>query len=491
MSLLNDFPFEVLSLIFQKTWGLYLLDDPPLKKEPRRIFPFNVASVCSLWLDVLKSEPRYWKCVTFDVGYDPTPFLDTIGLYASGGIDVCVVSSRRSKVTELQEKSVVQKLYTHLKPHLPICSAIEFDLVFQSSLPSAADILTHDIPCLSSLSFRCEVHNCDDNSLDIKINANKKSRKKNPRSLTFPALRRLCLTGYSFMELRQLGEQWAEISITDLPQSSLHLSVNHFKFHEPGQWDDRTHSSLYVFLQTIELWTEYKNFELVLQDISTDYKPNPDHGQRSMSFTSIKFKDVSRDFISTFFGSFSAPSWRQLATVHFMGCSIPCIPKCAWSQTTTLIVGYTPFRRCSRSRSNIEERLSDSLCNAVFAFHPEHLLVRGCEELGDAFFNWYYREMSRYPSYHWRITSLDIAHCKEFSASALCKFVQYRILVRDRIIWVPSIRKLCVKGGQNTLLSKFDAQWFLDKKSYIHVDWTVSYEGEVGEEYLKTFHTHE
>ena len=104
MSDLNDFPFEVMSLIFQETWELYLLDDPLLKKEPRRIFPFNVAAVCAFWLDVLKAEPRYWKCVTFDVGHDPTPFLDTLGLYTGGDIDVCVVSSRKSRVTELQEK---------------------------------------------------------------------------------------------------------------------------------------------------------------------------------------------------------------------------------------------------------------------------------------------------------------------------------------------------------------------------------------------------
>ena len=189
MSLLNDFPFEVLSLIFQKTWELNLLDDPPLKKEPRRIFPFNAASVCSLWLDVLKSEPQYWKCVTFDVGYDSTPFLDTIGLYTGGGIDVCVVSSRRSKVTELQEKSRVQKIYTRLQQRLSICSAIEFYLVFQSSLPSSAAILTHHIPCLSSLSLHCQVHNCDDNGLDIKIDTNKKSQQKSSHSLSFPALR--------------------------------------------------------------------------------------------------------------------------------------------------------------------------------------------------------------------------------------------------------------------------------------------------------------
>ena len=126
------------------------------------------------------------------------------------------------------------------------------------------------------------------------------------------------------MELRQLGEKWAEISIVDLPQSSLHLSVNHFQFHERGQWADCRYSSLYIFLKTIALWTKYKNFGLVFQDISIDYHPNTNYEPDSMSFTSIKFKDVSRDFISAFFESFSAPSWRQLATIHFVGCSIPC-----------------------------------------------------------------------------------------------------------------------------------------------------------------------
>ncbi len=49
---------------------------------------------------------------------------------------------------------------------------------------------------------------------------------------------------------------------------------------------------------------------------------------------------------------------------------------------------------------------------------------------------------------------------------------------------------LCVKGGRNTLLAKDDAEWFRSVKRIIDVDWTVSYKGKVGEEYLKTFYMH-
>ncbi len=270
----SDFPVEVMSLIFQETWELYQLDDPPRKKKPRGIFPFNAAAVCYLWLNVLKSQPRYWKRVTFDVEHDPTPFLDTLGLYAGGDIDVCVVSTSKSRITELQEKSRVQKIYTRLQPRLSICSSIEFDLVFQSSLPSSAAILTHHIPCLSSLSLHCQVHNCDDNCLDIKIDKNMNSQQDTPHSLSFSALRQLSLTGYSFMELGQLRGEWTKMRITDFPQSSLHLSVNHFKFHKRGQWDKYRSPSPYVFLQIIALGAKYKKFELVLADISIEYRPN-------------------------------------------------------------------------------------------------------------------------------------------------------------------------------------------------------------------------
>lgn len=493
MGLLNDFPVEILSLIFQETWELYQPDALQSdKSDPRRIFPFNTATVCALWLNILKSQPQYWKCVTFDVADDPTPFLDTLGLYAGGGLglDVRIISSRKSSATELQEKSRVEKIYTRLQPCLFICGTIAFDLTFQSSLPSSADILTHCHPLLSSLSLRCTVHNCDDDSLEIKIDTNKISRHEGFLHPVFPALRRLSLTGYSFVELYQLGEEWARISDDSYPESSLHISVNHFKCHKRGHGDANGSRSLDAFLKTIALGTRYKIFELVLTDISIDYRHTTDYYPPSMPFTTIKFKDVSRKFLSAFFASFSAPHSRQsLRKMHLQGCSIPHIPNGAWSHTDMLIITHTPFRQAHSYSSSVTERLDDSLYNAVSAFQPENLRLRSCEELNDAFFDWLCDEVGDYSGLG--LKSIDVKHCRGFTARALCDFVQYRNAQStdsdDEAI--PPIRALYVDGGRNALLAKADAQWFQAAGEDIHVEWTVSDPGEVGGNYLSSFHT--
>ncbi len=112
---------------------------------------------------------------------------------------------------------------------------------------------------------------------------------------------------------------------------------------------------------------------------------------------------------------------ESLVSVHFDGCSIPYLPNHAWTQTNTLIIGNTPFRKSTKYKSSLEERLNDSLYNAVSAFQPAHLLLRSCEDLDDAFFDWYCEELGEHPGYG--LTNLDIADCKEFNARALCNFV--------------------------------------------------------------------
>lgn len=491
MGHVNDFPVEIISLIFQQTWELYQTDAPAApdaETKPRRVFPFNAATVCVFWLNILKSQPQYWKSVTFDTADDPTPLLETIGLYTGGDIVVCVVSSRKLLTTELQEKSRVQKIFTRLQPFLSVCAVIVFELAFQSSLPSSADILTHHLPRLSVLALRCKVHNCDDDSLEIKIDMNKISRRENYHRPIFPALERLSLTGYSFMELHQLGEKWARNCVSNRPESLLYISVKHFKCHKGGHRDDNGSRSLNAFLKTIAFGTKYQLFELVLTDISIDYRSITNYSTPTMPFTSIKFKDVSRKFLSAFFASFSAPQRLQsLDAIHFQDCSIPHIPRDAWTQTDMLIITRTTFRQAHSSSSNIAEHLDDSLYNAVSAFQPEYLRLCSCEDLDDAFFDWFCGEVGDLPG--WGLQSLEIEDCKGFTARALCDFVRHRNAQSKRVDahGLPPISDLFVDGGRNTLLAKTDAQWF--READLDVDWVVSNPGEVGEEYLTVFHT--
>ena len=49
--------------------------DPPVD-EYHITFPFNVANVCSRWLDISLLKRNYWNSVVIDMSLDPTPFLN-------------------------------------------------------------------------------------------------------------------------------------------------------------------------------------------------------------------------------------------------------------------------------------------------------------------------------------------------------------------------------------------------------------------------------
>ncbi len=143
------------------------------------------------------------------------PFLDNLGLYPGDGIQVRVISTVprvavfEGAVSEHEEASRVRQIMTCLRPYLSVCNAIEFDLAYQSSLPSSADILTHHLPHLSSLVFHCLVNDLNDEEINIKIDWDTISLREHLHHPVFPALEEVILTGVSFMELSQLGPQWA------------------------------------------------------------------------------------------------------------------------------------------------------------------------------------------------------------------------------------------------------------------------------------------
>ncbi|KJA20986.1 hypothetical protein HYPSUDRAFT_764265 [Hypholoma sublateritium FD-334 SS-4] len=262
MGHINDFAVEILGLIFQSI----AYQSPPNRTEPaHRRFPFNTATVCVLWLNILKSRPQYWKSVTFDVAHDPTPLLDTLGLYTGSETEVRVIStSSRRNVHPHQETSRVRNILTHLRPYLSTCRSIVFNLIYQSSLPSCADILTHHLPHLTTLVLQCQEHNLD--NVEIKIDWDTISLREHLHRPVFPALEFLTLTGFSFMELSQLGPRWTQ----DFKAGDFYcVSINHFKFHKCGPAGGTGSRSIHAFLKTIALRARgaYDSFDLDLSDI--------------------------------------------------------------------------------------------------------------------------------------------------------------------------------------------------------------------------------
>ena len=123
---------------------------PPLDPDPviwewierdlrsESLFPFNAASVCKLWRDILARMPECWTRVVFDVVSDPGPFLDAFSWSRNlEKIEVAIFNSSEyaEDVDEALKKKRISAIAQALQPHVHRCTSISFDIVYSSSLP--------------------------------------------------------------------------------------------------------------------------------------------------------------------------------------------------------------------------------------------------------------------------------------------------------------------------------------------------------------------
>ena len=91
-----------LSLQPELFWGFTPPLDFPviwewIERDPRSesLFPFNAASVCKLWHNILAGIPECWTRVVFDLASDPGRFLSAFSWSRSlEKIDVAIFNSR-------------------------------------------------------------------------------------------------------------------------------------------------------------------------------------------------------------------------------------------------------------------------------------------------------------------------------------------------------------------------------------------------------------
>ncbi len=308
MTTINDLPPELLAVIFR-----YVERYRFRFKFVEGQFPFNVAHVCNLWLDILKSCPRYWKDIYIDLANDPTPFLDTFALcnrtkphaplsiqalsievYSSIPID-SDTDNEQNRARVMLEGERSRKLFKHLEFSLWRYKSVKFELRYQSSLPPATRFLTLNLPLLEHLSLGCIIHNLDDD--EILLNT---SLLTFPLFNTFSNLVSLSLTGRSFIELRLLGTEWLEGFKREL-SADFKLSITHFTFTEFAMRGLKKNRAITTFAEML-CDTSHVLEDINLSNLYVEFNPLPKYTSKHQILTSkISFNDVSSDFIKAFF----------------------------------------------------------------------------------------------------------------------------------------------------------------------------------------------
>ncbi len=272
-SAINCLPIEILAMIFTFVG----ISKTPYNSPRNTTFPFNVASTCLFWMEILKSFPEHWKFIYIDV-VAPTPFLDTFTVFTNGPIEVCVFSSVKESafrhpethlvedIRKCDENLQAQIIRQKLEPFMERCASITFDLIFQSSLPSATSILVRNLPHLKKLILKCDIYDIDDNKSMIIPDDNYPPPEDGAKR---PVLDELSVPGYSFSQISQLGQKW--LSEIGGQNKWFTLSVDRFTLQKdmmpPYDAPDRTFEG---FMDTIE---NMACTVLYLSDLTFRYRP--------------------------------------------------------------------------------------------------------------------------------------------------------------------------------------------------------------------------
>ena len=128
------------------SWGLTPpLDSDPIiwewiERDPRSesLFPFNAASVCKLWHNILAGIPECWTRVVFDLALDPGPFLNAFSWSRSlEKIEVTIFngSEYAERVDEALENKRISVIAQTLQLHVHRCGSISINTIYSSSIP--------------------------------------------------------------------------------------------------------------------------------------------------------------------------------------------------------------------------------------------------------------------------------------------------------------------------------------------------------------------
>ncbi|KAH7919182.1 hypothetical protein BV22DRAFT_1075579 [Leucogyrophana mollusca] len=142
----------------------------PVDPTRTSIFPYPVASVCSWWRDILSTVPEYWTRIIILID-KPSPISASSCFEWSNNLPLDLVvtpqgSYGMSPQETVREKAQVASAMNLLRPHIPRCKTIRFNVARSSSLPSLLENFHGVAPILHELELQCQYDDGESHALD-------------------------------------------------------------------------------------------------------------------------------------------------------------------------------------------------------------------------------------------------------------------------------------------------------------------------------------
>jgi hypothetical protein len=467
---------------------------PPLDPDPviwewiegdlrsESLFPFNAASVCKLWRDILARMPECWTRVVFDVVSDPGPFLNAFSWSRNlEKIEVAIFNSSEyaEDVDEALEKNRISAIAQALQPHVHRCGSISFDIIYSSSLPSPNIFFLRGAPDLYELILECRIDDFDASTHPLPP-----TPEEQPTFATsFPQLGKLSIPAFWLIDMPLFtpDPDWLD----QLNSSKIDITIANFEFPQNGQYSltnfltclCRLKDPTSISLRNLTLSYEYCGHNLDSLDTS-----NLAH----TICANIHFTSTSKDFITHLYSIANVISDE---TLSFEDCEIPNISHLQNAHYIYLV--------------NIPDDQGLSLRNILAAWDGSRLEIHSCPSFNDTFLSWLRSEgehtrldsegsekfLKIFPAEN--LTSLHVEDCVDFTTPALVDVIRFRQDTRaafleleevdtDRPLHTYPIDSLSVTG-RGPMLTVEAMNWFqsYDNRGNISVTWhTEDDEGE-------------
>ncbi|KAF9526744.1 hypothetical protein CPB83DRAFT_450075 [Crepidotus variabilis] len=486
MATIHHLPVEILSIIFELLYPevleekdvkvsipqqeiitenlaspvetLRFIDNGQLTTDFPDIFPYQVARVCTHWLEILKRVPKYWTLVVFDVCLDPTPFLDMFKWSPGHFISVFIFNSESSRFTEghpqlvqddfapqrrSTEHACVSRVTEALRPYVWRCLAVSYKLLYSSNLPPLPLVLQN--------------HNSDFNQLEYKGLVDTPSFDWTPqRSISMPIvmdnLVDLTLDVAVFMAMNQMQpDGWASFECSQ----ECRITFDRYAFTQTGGSSQKSKNpkrhTIQQFLDALDTITESINV-LGFRSLSIDSSSPTSATENQESTVSengwfscshLLFIDNSPDFVARILPSMVQ---RQsfFDSVLFVSCNLPSLD----SRLPSLL----------RSTCLYFDNLSTDarLENILGVWDGSDLDIDNCPSFGPAVLQFLSEER---PEKSWPCPSMDsltISDCE------IEEYAHFNNLIASRQAAFPTtgIRELAILGSTMIISEdEYDQLW--------------------------------
>ena len=383
------------------------------------LFPYAIASVCSLWRDVMSLVPEFWTRVMVLV--DSPSILPSAVISWSRDLPIELIVTRKDfehSVDSQQERTqAVSILKTLINPHIHRIRKLCFKVMFSSSLPPFPTGFDGDPRILSRLGLECK----EDDGVSTGVWESLTSAEQQ-----YPSLENLSMDGRIFYHACKKDSKW-----TAKCASVQHLSVSDFK-PNPGE-----SFSSSEFMHPITIMLRLETLFLTNLNLDLDTSPSrPDSWPPSDSLNHITLSHIDVfEPIAEIFG-WSSDAWSFTFSHSAIG-----NPGCIFGDD-------------GGSLSLHDINADQDLIPLLRCWRGEQLHVSECPSFNDAVLTIMATETGDGTAFTCarNVREIDIIDCTNFSMVALRRLISNRVGSESEIATV-SIR------GKAPPISTRDRRW--------------------------------